>query len=147
MRSSGGSCRSGRELISTATWFSTQAANTASASNSEGGRVPRDPCTRRPVQWPSTLVCGSRMPPSIRLVIVRLSDRSLEWTLPTTTSNRVSSSGVWSRSPLFEDVDLDAGEQREGAGVELAMTSSCSLQPLGAEAARDGQVGEWSVIA
>src|SRR5581483_2001312 len=50
-RSSGGSWRSGRQLISTATSWSRQAVNTASASNADCGR-PR-PTIIRPVQWPS----------------------------------------------------------------------------------------------
>ena len=44
--SNGGSRRSGRELISTAVSNSAHAANTASASNSDGGRLP----IIRPVQ-------------------------------------------------------------------------------------------------
>ena len=54
----GGSQRSGRLLISTARSCSAQASKTARASNSDGGRVPREPLDEPPVQWPSTLTRG-----------------------------------------------------------------------------------------
>ena len=55
-RSSGGSWRSGRELISTAVPVRAQAAKTASASKVDWGRPL--PAMSRPVQWPRMSVCG-----------------------------------------------------------------------------------------
>ena len=52
--SRGGSSRSGRQLISTAVPNWAQAANTKSASNVDGGRLP----IIRPVQWPRMSTCG-----------------------------------------------------------------------------------------
>ena len=90
----GGSRRSGRELISTATLKVRQASNTTSGSNTDWGRRPRSPSINRPVQWPSTLTRGLTIAPTIRWVMVSESERSLECTLATTMSSSASSSSV-----------------------------------------------------
>src|SRR5664280_3663833 len=98
----GGSNRSGRQLTSTATSNRRQAANTMSASNADSGRtLPPRPwlLTLRPVQCPSTSVCGLAMAAPIRGVISAAGIRSLECTLATTKSSSASSSGSWSRAP------------------------------------------------
>ena len=89
----GGSSRSGRELISTATPNRAHAANTSSASNCDSALVPRPPVINRPVQWPSTSVCGLEMAAIIRGVISSAAIFSFECTLATTRSSRASSDG------------------------------------------------------
>ena len=83
--------RSGRQLISTATPCSRQAVNTVPGSNTDSGLRPRPPSSR-PVQWPSTSVCGLAIAATIRSVIGPAGIRSREWTLATTTSSRPSRS-------------------------------------------------------
>ena len=67
-------------------------------------------------------MCGSRMPPSIRSVMVRRSERSFEWTLATTMSSRSSISGDWSSSPASRMSTSMPARSRKPfavAGVEL----------------------------
>ena len=74
--SSGGSWRSGRQLISTAVSKRAQAANTISASKADGGRPP--PTTLRLVQWPRMSTWGLATAATIRRVMASESMRSLE---------------------------------------------------------------------
>ena len=62
----------------TATRCSAHAANTALESNVDGGRTPRSPSTRRPVQCPRIVVWGFSMAPSMRFVMAAGPERSLE---------------------------------------------------------------------
>ncbi len=96
-RSSGGSRRSGRQLISTAVPESAHAAKTVSASKRDCGR-PR-PVMIRPVQCPRTSTCGLRTAATMRAVIGSGSERSLECTDATTMSSRPSRSSSWSSEP------------------------------------------------
>ena len=76
-RSSGGSWRSGRQLISTATPCSRQAANTESASNTDSGRAVVS--HRHPAgAVPSTSTCGLATAASMRSVI-RPPEASAAW--------------------------------------------------------------------
>ena len=149
---SGGSIRSGRQLISTATPASRHAANTAGASNSDSGLRPR-PCRfgpiRRPVQWPSTSTCGLRTAATIRLVIGPAGIRSLEWTLATTTSSRLSRSSRWSSEPSSRMSTSMPVRMRNGASSEFSSSTSSSWAR-----SRDADSpfatvsrGEWSVSA
>ena len=153
----GGSRRSGRLLISTATSCSRQASKTTFASKVLPGRVPRLPVTRRPVQWPSTFIRGLAIAAVIRLVMPRASIFSLECTLATRTSSlRQQLVGLVERA-VVEDVHLDPLEQGErsppGAGqvvVDRLDDAELAGQPLGAEAVghREARrvVGEHEVL-
>ena len=149
----GGSRRSGRELISTATSCSAHAANTALASNSLLGRTPRLPVTSRPVQWPSTLVNGLRIAPIMRRVIASASIRSLEWTLATRTSSRASISSVWSREPssrMSTSMPLSRVKLPPRWVVDRVDHAELPGQPLGAQPVGDPQprrvVGQHQVV-
>src|SRR5665213_963916 len=122
---SGGSRRSGRELISTAVPLDAQAPNTASASKVEGGRPL--PVTRRPVQWPRMSVWGLSTARSIRLVISGPSIRSLEWTLATPTSSWASNDSSWSSPPSTRMSTSIPARMRKGAisSFSSATISSC----------------------
>ena len=77
--------------------------------------MPRSPSISRPVQWPSTLVCGWAMPPTIRCVMVSESERSLECTLATTTSSSAEQLVGLVEPAVLQDVHLDplqAAERR-----------------------------------
>ena len=147
MSRSGGSLRSGRALISTATSCSAQAANTRLASNCDSGRLPREPSTSRPVQCPSTFVAGSCTAFSMRRVMPMRSIRSLEWTLATTTSSRASISGVWSREPssLMSTSMPLSRRKSSSASSTSATTSSCSASRSTLSPLATVRRGEWSV--
>ena len=140
MSSSGGSQRSGRELISTATSCSRQARKTFSASNCDGGRLPRPPVTSWPVQWREDVgvrVAHGRDHPR----------RHLERRL---TQLRVDRGGddvelvehvvVLVERAVEVDVDLDALEQRERV-AEARVDRVDALQLVG-EALAGQPVGD-----
>src|SRR6185437_5454813 len=107
---SGGSWRSGRQLISTATSCSTHAVNTFSGSKADSGR-PR-PMTMRPVQWPSTSTCGLRIAATMRLVMSAAGIRSLVH-----AGHHDVQPGeqvlALVQGAVLEDVDLDPGQDPE----------------------------------
>ena len=135
----GGSRRSGRELISTATSKLRQASKTTSGSNVDWGRSPRSPSISRPVQWPSTLVRGLAMAATIRWVMVSESERSLECTLATTTSSSPSRPSSWSRPPSSRMSTSMPRSTRNGASTLVQIGDHLLLlpQPLGSQAAGD----------
>ncbi len=97
------------------------------------GPVAAPPVTIRPVQCPSTSMCGLAIAATMRRVIEAPSIRSLEWTDATTTSSWASSSGSWSSAPVVEDVDLDPGEdpERRQLVVEAGHDLELLAQPVG----------------
>ena len=117
------------------------ASSTASWSNSDCGR-PR-PVSSRPVQWPSTSTCGCEIACTMRFVIVvgvhaqlRVHARddhvdALEHVV-----------GVVERA-VFEDVDLDAGEdpERRELLVELGDDVELLEQPLARQPVGDREAG------
>ena len=123
---SGGSMRSGRQLISTATPCSRHAPNTAAGSNTDSGRRPRPPPSSRPVQCPSTSACGLRIAATIRLVIGPAGIRSREWTLATTTSSRASRSSRWSSEPSSRMSTSIPVRIRNGASSAFSVSISAS---------------------
>ena len=142
MRSSGGSWRSGRELISTATFRSAHAAKTASASNSDCGRLPRLPSTSRPVMWPNTLsvrvVERPEHPPRHRRAVgaeLRVHARHHD-------VEPVEHLGRLVERAVLEDVDLDAREQAVAVRslVDRRDDLELRLEPLDGEAVRDRQM-------
>ena len=155
----GGSSRSGRLFTSTATPNCAQAANTTSASNSDSGRPfpPRPwPTTCRPVQWPSTSVCGLAMAATMRGVISCRGIRSRLWTLATTRSSRASSAGSWSSDPSALMSHSMPVRMRNGAAspsaascaktsFSRATTSSWSRRRCGDSPFATVSRGEWSV--
>ena len=145
---SGGSSRSGRELISTATPNCSHAAKTSSASNSDSGRVPRPPVTSRPVQWPSTSVCGLEIAATIRGVISSDGMRSFECTLGDDHVEPGEQRRLLVERAVVEDVDLDAGEQperRAARALSSATTSSCCSSRSADSPLATVSRGEWSV--
>ncbi len=106
----GGSRRSGRELISTATLVLRAGLRTRPwRRTATRGRSPRLPFTRRPVQCPSTLVRGLRTAPIIRLRHRRRRPSSgLECTLATLYVEPRQQLVVLVEGAVVEDVDLDA---------------------------------------
>ncbi len=117
--------RSGRQLISTATPCSRHAPNTASGSNADSGRRARPPSIR-PVQWPSTSVCGLRTAAAIRAVIGPAGIRSWECTLATTTSSRASRSSRWSSEPSSRMSTSIPVRMRNGASSSFSEATSSS---------------------
>ena len=151
-RSSGGSWRSGRELISTAVPVRAQAANTASASKVDCGR-PR-PVMRRPVQWPRMSVCGLSMAASMRaghLAARPCAASSARW--PRRRRARPSRSRSRSSEPSSRMSTSMPVRMRNGASCSFssASTSSCATQALLVEAVRHREagavVGEHEVLA
>ena len=138
----GGSSRSGREFTSTATPASTQAAKTTSGSNSDSGRF-RAPVTIRPVQCPSTSVCGLRTAATIRAVISaarhpqhRVHARDHEVELGQQLRLLV-------QRAVVEDVHLDPGEdpERRQLLVQQRDLDQLGAQPLRGQPVRDRQPG------
>ena len=136
----GGSWRSGRELTSTATPCSAQAANTASGSNSLSGGPGRRRCGRcsgrgrRCGGWP-------RRRPSAGSSRGRACAAwSGRWPRPRRAGRAARRSG---RGAVLEDVDLDPGEDAEGRQllVEPGDLVELGPQPLRAEAVGDRQPG------
>src|ERR1035438_1879864 len=146
-RGSGGSRRSGRELISTAVPLAAHAPNTASASKAEGGRPL--PTTIRPVQWPRMSVWGLSTARTIRLVISGSSILSFEWTLATTTSSWASNDSSWSRPPSVRMSTSIPVRMRKGASSSLssATTSSCRRRRSESSPWATVSRGLWSVRA
>ena len=142
----GGSCRSGRLLISIALSKRAAAANTISASNVDSGRF-RRPARIRPVMWPRTSRCGLASAATIRRVIGRDSIRSSEWTLPTTRSRRSRSSGSWSSSPSARMSTSIPVRMRNGASASFsrATSASCWRRRSGESPFATVRRGEWSV--
>ena len=68
----------------------------------------------------------------MRLVIGPEAMRSSEWTLPTTMSSRLSSSGVWSSDPSDRMSTSMPGQdpERRQLGVQLCHVVQLPLQPL-----------------
>ena len=150
----GGSRRSGRLLISTATSCSTQASKTAFASKVLPGRVPRLPVTSRPVQWPSTFIRGLRdRGRSSAGSSSRASIFSLECTLATRTSSRASSSSVWSSAPssrMSTSIPLSRvnplpAPLLSGASLTASTTPSWRVSRSGLRPWATVSRGEWSV--
>ena len=145
IRSSGGSCRSGRELISTATLCSAHAANTLGRRirTGAGFRAIPPPGVRcsGPARWCADPGCR----PACAAVMVLRSDRSFEWTLATTMSRRSSISGSLVQFAVLQDVHLDPGQERKPfppvPSLIPATTSSCSVEALRGEPVGDLQVG------
>ena len=146
----GGSCRSGRELISTALPCSAQAAKTASASKSLSGRV------RRPVPPVARTGHPGRADDTIRPVTVaedvqvRVGDRGQHppgHLRPLVLQAAVHRPDhhvqpgqqlvVLVERAVGEDVHLDAGEDPETLAAAPSLTcatwSSCSAQPVGGQ--------------
>jgi hypothetical protein len=139
----GGSSRSGRQLISTAVPDSAHAAKTASASNSDSGRLERS----LPVQCPSTSTSGLRTAAIIRRVISALGILSLECTDATTTSSPASSPSSWSSDPSRRMSHSIPVNSQKGATSSLtsATTSSCARSRSGESPRATVSRGEWSV--
>src|SRR6266702_1151009 len=143
----GGSSRSGLEFTSTATPNLAQAAKTISASNSDGGRLPRPPAIRRPVQWPRMSVCGLAIAATMRGVISADGIRSPLWTLATTRSSLLSNASVWSSRPSSRMSTSMPVRIRNGANSSLsdATTSSCCSSRSAESPRATVKRGEWSV--
>ena len=109
--SSGGSSRSGRELISTAVPVLAQASITARWSNVDSG-LPR-PTTILPVQWPRMSVCGLSIAASIRLVIGAGIHPQLGVDARYNDVETCEQILVLIEGSVFQDVHLDPGEDPE----------------------------------
>ena len=83
----------------------------------------------------------------MRLVIGPDAMRSSEWTLPTTMSRRLSSSGVWSSEPSDRMSTSMPVRIRNGASsaFSAATSSSCRSSRSGDSPLATVSVGEWSV--
>ena len=145
---SGGSRRSGRELISTAVPVRAQASNTSAWSKRDSGR-PR-PTTMRPVQWPRMSVWGLSMAATMRRVIWA----GLHLELGVHARHHDVEPGqqvrVLVERPVLEDVDLDAGEDAERG--QLLVQRLAPPRAGGAGARRSSpwatvSRGLWSVSA
>ena len=146
----GGSSRSGRELISTATPKWRQASNTISASNSDSGRtLPPRPrgVTLRPVQCPRTSVrrIRDRGHHPGRHVGGRHAQLGVDAGHDDVQLGQQR--GVLVERAVLEDVDLDPGEdpERRQLLVELTHHVQLASQPLGGEPVGDGE--PWRVVA
>ena len=136
---SGGSWRSGRQLISTATPWSRQAANTASGSKADSGR-PR-PASSRPVQCPSTSTCGLDTAATIRSVIGPAGIRRLGVHAGDHDIELAEQVVPLVERAVLEDVDLDAGQDAERGelGVQPADELELRAQQLGGQPGGHGQ--------
>ena len=152
MSSSGGSWRSGRELISTATSCSAHAAKTASASN-----VRLRPGAARTLDEPPGAV-----PEHVHVRVGDRAEHPLGHLATFHAQLRVHAGddhieplehlGRLVEAAVEQDVDLDSGEQSDVADARLHVGEQLQLlgEPLGAQAVGDAQarrvVGDREVL-